>query len=426
MVRRIENTQPGWSLMHERWTCSVLAALASLIAGRGAGAGAITFTDRDSWFAAAGPVTTIGFGDFPAGTFITNHYQELGVLFTDGVDFTEGFDPVLYPVDGWGLDGFHDIALLFDSPQRCIGVDHPGDMQIDLFSRGAFQQSVYFPNIGGLGNFAGLISLEPFDSAVLIDPGGIAAEIDDLHFGASVCGPDLDGDGRVAQGDLVGLLNAWGTHPQGPPDLDGDGNVGIVDFLELLQAWGLCPFVPDCNGNDVWDLIDLKEGTSPDCNGNAVPDECDVADGTSPDHDADGIPDECQPPPNDNCQDAIVITEGAVPFNTVGATAVGPPVFCGFLTFVNDVWFVYTPSCTGMATFSLCNDASFDTRLAVYFEASCPPQGSPQACSDDAPGCGLTSEIQMPVIGGFPYLVRAGGAAGGGIGVLAVSCEPFP
>ncbi len=424
-MRRVEGIAKERSRTLGGWTCPVVAVLTWLIASRGATAGAITFTERDAWFAAVGAVTTIGFSDFPKNTFITNQYSELGVLFTDGDDFTEGDSPTLYLVDGWGLDGFHDITLLFDSPQRCIAVDHPGYIQIDLFNRGVLQQSIPFGGPGGYGNFAGVISLEQFDSAVLIDHGGIAAEIDDLHFGASVCGPDLDGDGRVALGDLMGLLNAWGTHPQGPPDLDGDGNVGIVDFLELLQAWGLCPFVPDCNGNDVWDLSDLDMGTSPDCNANAVPDECDVADGTSPDYDADGIPDECQPPPNDNCQDAIVITDGAVPFNTVGATEVGPPAFCSFLTVVNDVWFVYTPSCTGMATFSLCNDATFDTRLAVYLGASCPPQGNPQACSEDVPGCGLTSEIEMPVIEGFPYLVRVGGAAGGGIGVLTVSCEPF-
>jgi hypothetical protein len=35
--------------------------------------------------------------------------------------------------------------------------------------------------------------------------------------------------------------------------------------------------VPDCNGNEVADDIDISSGTSLDCNGNGVPDECDVA-----------------------------------------------------------------------------------------------------------------------------------------------------
>ena len=49
---------------------------------------------------------------------------------------------------------------------------------------------------------------------------------------------DLDGDGSVGILDLLALLAAWGTTPDGPPDLDGDGSVGIVDLLILLSDWG--------------------------------------------------------------------------------------------------------------------------------------------------------------------------------------------
>lgn len=57
--------------------------------------------------------------------------------------------------------------------------------------------------------------------------------------------------------------------------------------------------------------------------------------------------------------------------------------------------------------------------------AGCPPQGNAQ-CSEDAPGCGETSELTVAVLGGLPYLVRVGGADGGGVGVLTVTCVPFP
>ena len=58
---------------------------------------------------------------------------------------------------------------------------------------------------------------------------------------------------------------------------------------------------------------------------------------------------------------------------------------------------LYTPVCTGTATFSICNDATFDTRLAVYFDTgACPPSGA-IACSDNAPGCGQTSEVRFQV-----------------------------
>ncbi len=56
------------------------------------------------------------------------------------------------------------------------------------------------------------------------------------------CDPaDLDGDGSVGVTDMLGLLGAWGTNPDGcPPDFDGDGTVAVTDFLQLLASWGPC------------------------------------------------------------------------------------------------------------------------------------------------------------------------------------------
>jgi hypothetical protein len=257
---------------------------------------------------------------------------------------------------------------------------------------------------------------------------------------------------------ILALLAAWGPGPGHPADLDGDGIVGNMDFLLLLADWGPCSFFVDCNGNGVWDLIDLNNGTSPDCNSNAAPDECDladgtsqdcngndvpdecgedcngngvadecdVADGTSPDFNGNGIPDECEPVPNDVCENATAIFDGATPVVTGGATTEPFSATCegGVEFFVNDIWFLYTAPCTGIATFSLCNDADFDTVLAIYFAENCPPPLNPLACSDNAVGCGQTSEIQQPVLEGIGYLVRVGGKEGAGVGMLSVSCEP--
>ena len=55
------------------------------------------------------------------------------------------------------------------------------------------------------------------------------------------CPWDLDGSGDVGTSDLIQLLGAWGTDPDGPPDFDGNGNVGTEDLIELLGAWGRCP-----------------------------------------------------------------------------------------------------------------------------------------------------------------------------------------
>ncbi len=58
---------------------------------------------------------------------------------------------------------------------------------------------------------------------------------------AQPCAADLDDNGTVGILDLLALLAAWGTDPNGPPDFDGDANVGILDLLALLADWGPCP-----------------------------------------------------------------------------------------------------------------------------------------------------------------------------------------
>lgn len=260
------------------------------------------------------------------------------------------------------------------------------------------------------------------------------AAIDELEVEALSCAPppcpsDLDVNGATGITDLLVLLQSWGAAGS-PADIDRDGTVGIADFLALLSSWGPCPFFVDCNANGAYDSLDLQGGASADCNGNDVPDECDAADGTSPDLSGNGIPDECEPAFNDACQDAIAITDGSTLFATTTATTDGPLVVCGvgggLISFANDIWFAYTPSCTGNATFSLCNSADFDTLLAVYFACPEPMAFYPVACSDSASDCGATSEIHLLVAAGVPYLVRVGSPQGAGMGVLTIACAPGP
>ena len=138
------------------------------------------------------------------------------------------------------------------------------------------------------------------------------------------------------------------------------------------------------------------------------------------------------PPSNDSCSEPLVVSEGSFPFTTIGATTDGLPLFCdggaGGVTFDDDTWFLYTPTCTAEVTFSTCNAADFDTRLAVYFEGACPPS-APLACSDDAAECGVTSEVTVLVTPLVNYLVRVGATIGGGTGTLTISCpaaDPCP
>jgi hypothetical protein len=134
------------------------------------------------------------------------------------------------------------------------------------------------------------------------------------------------------------------------------------------------------------------------------------------------------PPDNDDCENAEAIVGAATAFSTIGATTDGVSETCSGSTgrdFENDVWFLYTAECIGFATFSLCNDADFDTRLAVYDNPSC-PVFNPLDCSDNAAGCGSTSEVQLFVVEGLQYFVRigSGDAATEGEGTLTITCEP--
>jgi hypothetical protein len=148
-------------------------------------AGVQEFTDKDEWIDAVGEFTTIDFTGFPEGTFITDQYADLGVLFTDRNDTISVNDGFLN--DGSGLRGSDTITVAFDSPEAYIGVDFPGDIQIDLFAAGKLIYSAVFI-AGGVGNFAGVLSTELFDSALLSDPSVGGVHIDDLHFGVPAPG----------------------------------------------------------------------------------------------------------------------------------------------------------------------------------------------------------------------------------------------
>ncbi len=260
---------PSWLGDPARYAAALI--LASSVAGT-AVAGVIEFfdEDREEWFAVTRAVTTIDFTGFPDHTFITNQYEDLGVLFLDGDDNILCCDGPCFPPDGSGLDGNVTIHLLFDSPQRWIAADFPGALQFELFFEG---QSIYQKGefgLSGCGRFGGLLLTEPFDEAVLIDWWDLdSVNLADLHFGYLPLG-DLDGDGvvgisdflevlgawgpcpipcpadvdgndYVGIADFLALLAAWGPNPGHPADVDGDGFVGINDFLALLAAWGFCP-----------------------------------------------------------------------------------------------------------------------------------------------------------------------------------------
>ena len=137
------------------------------------------------------------------------------------------------------------------------------------------------------------------------------------------------------------------------------------------------------------------------------------------------------PPANDNCENRAGIGLGTTSFSTVGATTDGPThALCnanGSNNVTNDVWFNYPSLCDGNLTISTCNDADFNTRLAVYDGQGCSNYESRLlACSDDSNECASgTTTITIPVVSGQNYTIRVGGLNGAsGSGHLTLTCTP--
>ena len=107
-------------------------------------------------------------------------------------------------------------------------------------------------------------------------------------------------------------------------------------------------------------------------------------------------------PANDDCNNAIAITEG-VPWNgsTEGATGNATSGCSDSDTL--DVWHVFTPTQSGPFTISLAG-SSFDTTLAVYDQCG----GTELTCNDDAAGT-RQSLITMSMDAGTSYLIRVAG-----------------
>lgn len=134
-----------------------------------------------------------------------------------------------------------------------------------------------------------------------------------------------------------------------------------------------------------------------------------------------------QAPPNDNCADAIAIDTGTYAFTTVNANTDGPghPNDCASSgstpdSCYNDVWYLFTADFTGLAEFSTCATANFDSKIIVYNAGvACPPGANDVlACNEDgsASCIGFTSETIFAVESGKTYLLRLGGWGDGSPG----------
>ncbi len=133
-----------------------------------------------------------------------------------------------------------------------------------------------------------------------------------------------------------------------------------------------------------------------------------------------------EPIAGDICVNAISITEVTdLAFNTSTLyTASGENPGCGGGTDPIDIWYAYTPSSSGTATFDLCG-SSYDSRLGIYDACG----GSVLACNDNnGPACsGWNASIEMSVTSGTTYYIQVGGNnANTGAGDLTISLIPTP
>ena len=118
---------------------------------------------------------------------------------------------------------------------------------------------------------------------------------------------------------------------------------------------------------------------------------------------------------SDDCASAPAISgSGVHAFDTTSATT-GSPQACS-ATLHNDLWYEFTASGSGVTTVSTCNDASFDTKLAVYDGAGC-PTGCEIVYNDDGSGCsGWTSALSFTATAGNVYMIQLGGYSSGSLG----------
>lgn len=143
------------------------------------------------------------------------------------------------------------------------------------------------------------------------------------------------------------------------------------------------------------------------------------------------------PETNDDCASPAPLTVGDTDYSTADATTdptvAELPASCdeGFgLDFTNDIWFSFVSPGTGDVEISTCNQATYDSRLAVYYAGSttlpvCPTNNDDfHGCNDDGAGCtGFTSILEFEVVGGDAYLVRVGGFGAQGTGTLTVTFD---
>lgn len=134
--------------------------------------------NQDGWI--------VGYVNKPITEWLTEVHAFMLMPISQG----DGSASETFPIDGVGLHGGPDgqSSVGFSSPQASIGVGFAGAVRFRLFSEGEliYTSTSFAP--GGVGNFAGLVSTDAFDAAIIEDLFDPVVVIDDLHSGVPVPG----------------------------------------------------------------------------------------------------------------------------------------------------------------------------------------------------------------------------------------------
>ena len=132
------------------------------------------------------------------------------------------------------------------------------------------------------------------------------------------------------------------------------------------------------------------------------------------------------PPANDDCANAAVAVVGSNPFDSSEATdgtglALNPAVcdmgMFGDEQLYQDVWWTFTPGTTGSYNIASINNGglSFDSRMAIYDQASCPDDPANVIACDEDSGPFFEADLGVVLLNaGTTYTIRVGSYGVGG------------
>jgi CxxC motif-containing protein (DUF1111 family) len=205
-------------------------------------------------------------GRFSAGTFASRIHDaiaEHGVFGSQGIPAAEAFASSTPEEQAMLIQFLHSLGQVeFDS-------DSDGDVELDDFHgysdtigfRGCFGSTVTPDEPCAIHDVDqdGDVDLDDFDVFLVAfddmpadcNKNGVVDMLDILLGEADkdnngilddcqTCVGDIDGDNELGVGDILAVIDVWGTCSNCPADINNDGAVNVTDLLFIVGNWGPC------------------------------------------------------------------------------------------------------------------------------------------------------------------------------------------